>query len=69
MIEKITSGNDDEAVYGLLVAAAVAKFEVISKALPGFLKTLVAIFLPVLAEILPKVLKKYLNLLLVLYYH
>ena len=34
----IASGNDDKAAFVFSVAAAVAKFEVISKALPGFFK-------------------------------
>ena len=45
-------------LFGLLVAAAVEIFEVISKALPGFSKTSVANFLPALAEIFPNFLKK-----------
>ena len=56
----ITSGNVDNAAFGLLVTAAVAinAVEVISKALPGFFNTLVANFLPAFAEIYPKFLKK-----------
>ena len=41
-----------------LFAAAVAMFEVISKALPGFFNTLVAILLPGLAELLRKFFNK-----------
>ena len=44
MIEVIFLGNDDKAALGLLVAAALAMFEVISNALPGFFITLVAAF-------------------------
>ena len=40
----ITSANDDKAAFGFSVAAAVAIFEVISKDLPGFFNTLVAVF-------------------------
>ena len=54
----ITSGNVDNAAFGLLVVAAVVMFEVFSKALPGFFNTLVANFLPAFAEIFPKFLKK-----------
>ena len=61
MIKIFTSGNDDKAAFGLLVAAAVAKFEVISEALSGFYNTLFANFLPASAEILPKLLKKLLS--------
>ena len=53
----ITSTYVDEAALGLLVAAAVAVFEVIFKALPGFFILIVANFLPALAESLPKFLK------------
>ena len=56
--KKIISGNDDKAAFGLLVAAAVAMFEVISKALGGFFNTLVASVLPALADIFPNFLKK-----------
>ena len=54
----ITSGSDDKAGFGCLDAAAVAMFEVISKALPGFFNTLVANFFPASAEILSMFLKK-----------
>ena len=54
----ITSGNDDKAAVGLLVAAAVAMFGVISKALPGFFNTLFANFLPGLAVPLPSFFEK-----------
>ena len=54
----INSASDDKADFGLLDVAAVATFEVISKYLPGILNTLVANFLPALAELLPKFLKK-----------
>ena len=49
----MTSCNDDKTAFGLLVAAAVAMFDVISKALSGFFNTLVASFLPALADIFP----------------
>ena len=45
----ITSGYDDKAALWLLIAAAVAMFEVISKVLVGIPKKRVAIFLPALA--------------------
>ena len=54
----MTSGNVDNAAFGLLVAAAVAMFAPISRALPGFFNTLVAIFLPALEDIFPRILKK-----------
>ena len=54
----ITSGNVDRAALGLLVAAAVAMFAPISRALPGFFNTLVANFLPALEDIFHKFLKK-----------
>ena len=54
----ITSCNDDKTAFGLLVAAAVAMFEIISKALPGFLKTLLSNFLPASADIQLKFMKK-----------
>ena len=43
---------------GLLVAAAAAIFEAVSRTLPGFFNKFVANFLPALAETLPKFLKK-----------
>ena len=49
----IISGIDCKASFGLLVAAAVALFEVISKALPGFFNTLVAFFYQPWQIILP----------------
>ena len=52
-----SSGKDDEAAFGLLVAVGVAIFEANSNDLPGFFYTLVATFLPALAEILPRFLK------------
>ena len=56
--EIITSGSVDNTFSGFLVAAAVAIFEVISKALTGSFNALVAKFLPALAQLLPKFLKK-----------
>ena len=53
-----TLGSNDEAALGLQDAAAVAIFEVISKALVGFFNTLVANKLPTLAEILPNFFEK-----------
>ena len=58
MIDVTTSSDDDKAGNGHRDAAAVALFEVISKDLPGFFITLVAKFLPALAEILPNFSKK-----------
>ena len=40
----IFSNNDDKATFYRLVPAAVVIFEVVSKAVPGFFNTLVAIF-------------------------
>ena len=54
----ITSGSVERAVLGFLLAAAIAMFAVISKALPGFFETLVANFLPASAETFPGNLKK-----------
>ena len=54
----MTSANDDRAALRILVAAAVAIIEKISKALPGFFNTLVAKFLPNLAKNLHQFLKK-----------
>ena len=54
----VTSGNDDEAALGFLVAAAIAIFETISKTLPGFFNTSVANFLLFLAGIPPDYLGK-----------
>ena len=54
----ITSGNVDNAAFGLRVAAAVATLAPISRDLAGFLSALVANFLTALAEIFPKLLKK-----------
>ena len=54
----ITSGNVDKAALGLLISAAVAMFAPISTAGHGFFNTLGANFLPVLAELFRKILKK-----------
>ena len=54
----MTSGNVEHIFLGILVAAALPMFEVISKAMPGFLRTLVDNFIPAIAELHPKILKK-----------
>ena len=54
----ITSGNDDKAAFGFLVAAAVAMFGVPYQALPRFFNKLVANFLLALADNVPRFLKK-----------
>ena len=54
MIEIGNFRSDDKVALGLGDAAALAMFQVTSKALVGFFNTLVASFLPALAEILPK---------------
>ena len=52
MIEIYHFGSVDNTILGFLVATAIAMFEVISKALPGFFNTLVAILLLALADLL-----------------
>ena len=54
----MTSGNVDITCLGFLLAAALAMSEVNSKLQFGFFITLVAIFLPALAELHPTFLKK-----------
>ena len=64
-INHFTSGSVFHTFSGLLLTPAVAKFAAILSAREGCFNTLVACFLPALAEILTEFLKKYLILLLV----
>ena len=54
MVKLINSSNEDRAALRLLVATAVAMFEVFSKNLPGFHNNLIANCFPALVEILVK---------------
>ena len=54
----MTSGSVDKVALGFLLEAAVAKLAPFSRSQPGFLSALNANFLPTLAKIFPKFLKK-----------